>query len=501
MREHYLVMNDINKSFNGVKVLKDVSLKIKKGEVHALVGGNGAGKSTMMKILTGVYTADSGTIFVDGEQVKYDSTTDASHYGIRMIFQELSLIPTMTVAENIFLNQKPKDKGLQIINNKQMEKKAAKLLSEFDIDLDPSRVVNTLGVGYCQLVEITKALSQDAKILVLDEPTASLTESETQILFDIVKKLKARGVTMIYISHRMHEIFQITDSITIMRDGQHIITDETKNFDMDSVIHHMLGSTTIEKAFKRMHREKKPSNENILEVKNLHINDKINNISFQLKKGEVLGFAGLMGSGRTEIAEAIFGINPAKGGEILVEDKPVKIRQVKDAIDAGIALIPEDRRRQGLVLIHSVKNNMIMPVVDRLKKYFRLDEKRIETIVQSKIDELAIKTDGGDKVVSLLSGGNQQKVVIAKWLETGPKVLMMDEPTAGVDIGAKGEIIDMIRHLADQGNSCILISSELSELMAICDRIIVLKDGKITREMNGDDIASEEVLQHAIQQA
>ncbi|QTH44183.1 sugar ABC transporter ATP-binding protein [Cohnella sp. LGH] len=500
MSEYILEMDGINKSFNGVKVLKNVGLKIKKGEVHALVGGNGAGKSTMMKILTGVYTADSGTIRIGGEPVKFESAQDSSRYGVRMIFQELSLVPTMTVAENIFLNQKPKAKGLPIINNRQMEKKAAELLREFEIDLDPSRVVNTLGVGYCQLVEIAKALSRDAKILVLDEPTASLTEAETQILFGIVRKLKAGGVTMVYISHRMHEIFQITDSITIMRDGQHIITDNTKNFSMDSIIHHMLGSTTVEKAFKRMHRERKPSNANILEVKRLHINDKLKDVSFELKKGEVLGFAGLMGSGRTEIAEAIFGITPAKSGDIIVDHKPVKIRNVKDAIDVGIALIPEDRRRQGLVLIHTVKDNMILPVVDKLKKGLGLDKKRVENIVQSKIGELAIKTDNSNKVISLLSGGNQQKVVIAKWLEIGPKVLMMDEPTAGIDIGAKGEIIDMIRRLADQGNSFILISSELSELMAICDRIIVLKDGRITGELNGDEIPSEEVLQHAIQQ-
>lgn len=497
MHEHYLVMNNINKSFNGVHVLKDVNLKVKKGEVHALVGGNGAGKSTLMKILTGVYTADSGSIYIDGKQAKYDSVKGASQYGIRMIFQELSLIPTMTVAENIFLNQ---ENGLQIINNKKMEKKAAELLSEFDIDLDPSRVINTLGVGYCQLVEITKALSRDAKILVLDEPTASLTESETRVLFEIVRKLKAKGVTMIYISHRMHEIFQITDSITIMRDGQLVITDRTENLDLDAVIHHMLGSTTIEKAFKRMDRKRKPSDENVLEVRNLHINDKIRNVHFQLKKGEVLGFAGLMGSGRTEIVEAIFGIRPARGGEILLNSNPVKINRVKDAIDAGIALIPEDRRRQGLVLIHTVTTNMIMSVIDKLKKYFRLDKKRIDKIVKSRIEELDIKTDSGNKIVSLLSGGNQQKVVIAKWLETGPKVLMMDEPTAGVDIGAKGEILDMVRHLADQGNSFIIISSELSELMAICDRILVLKDGKITRELNGDDIESEQVLHRAIQQ-
>ncbi|WP_134698708.1 sugar ABC transporter ATP-binding protein [Ammoniphilus sp. YIM 78166] len=499
MSEYILEMKDINKSFNGNKVLDHVNLKIRKGEVHALVGGNGAGKSTMMKILTGVYRCDSGAIRINGQPVKIEAAQDANAQGIRMIFQELSLIPTMTVAENIYLNHKVKEKGLQIINNKQLERKAADLLSEFNIDLDPGQVVNELGVGYCQLIEIAKALSLEAKILIMDEPTASLTEAETQILFGIVQKLKDKGVTIIYISHRMHEIFQITDSISIMRDGRHVITAETKSLDIESIIQHMLGSTSAENTFKRIKRETKPDGSIILEVKHLQINNKLRDVSFQLKKGEVLGFAGLMGSGRTEIAEAIFGIHPAKGGEIRLDNHPIQVRCVQDAVDAGIALIPEDRRRQGLVLIHSVKDNMVLPVLDKLKRHLHLDRKRMEQTVASRIDELAIKTDGIDKIISLLSGGNQQKVVIAKWLETNPKVLIMDEPTAGVDIGAKGEIIDMIRRLADSGSSVILISSELAELMAICDRVIVLKDGRITGELDGDEIYSEEVLQHAIQ--
>lgn len=500
MSGYILEMENINKAFNGIKVLDNVNLKIKKGEVHALVGGNGAGKSTMMKILTGVYSCDSGTIRINGQPVKINFTKDSNQHGIRMIFQELSLIPTMTVAENIFLNQKPKEKGLQIINNKQMERRAAELLREFEIDIDPGQVVNELGVGYCQLVEIAKALSLEAKILIMDEPTASLTESETQLLFGIVQKLKSKGVTIIYISHRMHEIFQITDSITVLRDGKHVITTESKNLDMESIIHHILGSTSVEKAFKRMYRETKPDGKIILEVKHLHINEKLMDVSFYLKKGEVLGFAGLMGSGRTEIAEALFGINPAKSGQIILDNQQITVNRVKDAVDAGIAYIPEDRRKQGLVLIHSVKDNMILPVMDKLKKGLFLNKKRVENTVNSRISELAIKTDSMNKTISLLSGGNQQKVVIAKWLETNPKVLIMDEPTAGVDIGAKGEIIDMIRRLADSGNSVILISSELAELMAICDRIIVLKDGRITGELDGDQIESEDVLQHAIQQ-
>ncbi|PGY11934.1 sugar ABC transporter ATP-binding protein [Bacillus sp. AFS031507] len=499
MSEYILEMENINKSFNGIQVLHNINLKIKKGEVHALVGGNGAGKSTMMKILTGVYTSDSGTVKVNRQPIKISSTKDSSQHGIRMIFQEMSLIPTMTVAENIFLNQKVKEKGLQIINKKELERRAAELLEAFEIDVDPGTTVNTLGVGYCQLIEIAKALSLEAKILVMDEPTASLTEAETQILFGIVEKLKKKGVTIIYISHRMHEIFQITDTITVMRDGRHVITTETKSLTMESIIHHLLGSTSVEKAFKRIKREKKLTGSNILEVKNLSINDKIKDIEFSLKKGEIIGFAGLMGSGRTEIAEAIFGLNPAKEGEIILDNQKVKIKSVKDGINAGIALIPEDRRRQGLVLIHSVKDNMVLPVISKLRKGFVVDKKRVAEKVNSYIDELSIKTDSMNKVISLLSGGNQQKVVIAKWLETNPKVLIMDEPTAGVDIGAKGEIVNVIRSLADKGLGVILISSELAELMAICDRIIVLKDGRITGELDGEQIHSEAELEHAIQ--
>jgi ribose transport system ATP-binding protein len=500
MSEYILEMENINKSFNGIQVLHNINFKVKKGEVHALVGGNGAGKSTMMKILTGVYTSDSGTIKVDREQIKISSTNDASQHGIRMIFQEMSLIPTMTVAENIFLNQKVKGKGLQIINKREMEKRASELLEAFEIDVDPGAIVNTLGVGYCQLIEIAKALSLDAKILVMDEPTASLTEAETQILFGIVEKLKKKGVTIIYISHRMHEIFQITDSITVMRDGRHILTTETKNLTMESIIEHLLGSTSAEKLFKRIKREKKPADSNILEVKNLTINDKIKNINFSLKKGEIIGFAGLMGSGRTEIGESIFGLKPPKEGEIILDNQKVKIKSVKDAINAGVALIPEDRRRQGLVLMHSVKDNMVLPVLKQFKKGLVIDKEHVEETVKSRIAELSIKTDSINKTISLLSGGNQQKVVIAKWLETNPKVLIMDEPTAGVDIGAKGEIINVIRTLANKGLGVILISSELAELMAICDRIIVLKDGRITGELDGDQIQSEAELEHAIQQ-
>lgn len=498
MNQFAFEMEGINKSFNGIKVLENVSFRLKRGQVHALVGGNGAGKSTLMKILTGVYSCDSGIIKVNGEEVRIHGTNDAKHHGIRMIFQELSLIPTLTVAENIFLTNEPKKAGY-VIDKKEMITRIKALLQNLGISIDPNAVVNTLGVGYCQMIEIAKALSQDASILVMDEPTASLSESETAILFDLVQKLKNSGVSIIYISHRMNEIFQIADEITVLRDGKNVITAETKELTMGTIIEHIIGKS-VEKAFEWKAGNYKGDRSNVLEVKGLDINPKIRDISFELKKGEVLGIGGLMGSGRTEILEAISGIGKRIKGDIYLDGKKVNITNVKNAIKEGIVLVPEDRRRQGLVLMHTVKANITLPILKRLKKAIYIDNKRANNIVSESIKEFNIKTDNMNKEVRLLSGGNQQKVVIAKCLKTSPKVLLLDEPTAGVDIGAKGEIIDIIRRFADQGMGVIIVSSELAELLAVSDRIIVLKDGKVTGEMDRRDIKSEEVLQHAIQQ-
>lgn len=497
MSQYMLELESIYKSFSGVSVLEDVSLKIKPGQVHALIGGNGAGKSTLMKILTGVYSCENGEIKLNGKTIKIHNPNDAKSHGIRMIYQELSLVPTLTVAENIYLTNEPMKMGC-VINKNDMLSKTERLLHDLGINVSPNDRISSLGVGYCQLVEIAKALSLEASILVMDEPTASLSESETVVLFEIIRKLKEKGVSIIYISHRMNEIFQVADEITILRDGKCIITEASKNLNMEKVIEYMIG-LNVEKTFEWKERNYTGDDSYVLEVQGLDVNARIKGISFNLKKGEVLGVAGLMGSGRTEILQSLFGIRKKINGNIHVNGKKVDIRNVQDAINEGIVLVPEDRRRQGLVLIHSVKENIVLPNLRKLLKAFVIDVKRSSNIVLESIKELAIKTDGMDKQVRLLSGGNQQKVVIAKWLKTDPKVLLLDEPTAGVDVGAKGEIIDIIRNFADTGRGVILVSSELAELLAVCDRIIILNKGIMTGELSRKEIKSEEVLQHAIQ--
>lgn len=496
--DYILKMDGIDKSFSGVKVLDNVSFHLKKGQVHALVGGNGAGKSTLMKILTGVYTRDAGTIEVDGKPVNFSGYRDASNAGIRMIYQELSLIPTLTVAENIFLNQEKK-KGNLFLDDRTMVASAQNLLSTFGINISPTAVVNTLGVGYCQLVEIAKALAKEAKVLVMDEPTASLSESEVVVLFDIVQRLKKDGVSIVYISHRMNEILKIADEVTVLRDGKNVITAPSSELTVQSIVNYMMGDKG-QKVFGWQKRDYQGSGEILLEVDNLTINNWIKDLSFQVKKGEVLGLAGLMGSGRTEIVESLFGIRKYQKGRILIDGKEVRINNVQKAIDAGLALVPEDRRRQGLILMHSVKQNVTLPLLKDLKRKVFINDRKANLVTRESIEDLQIKTDGINKITQLLSGGNQQKIVIAKWLRRKPKLLLLDEPTAGIDIGAKGEIISIIREFADQGNSVILISSEIAELYAICDRIIVLKKGQITAEFHREDIESEEVIQHAIQE-
>jgi ribose transport system ATP-binding protein len=490
-------MKNISKSFNGIKVLDSVHFSVNKGEVHALMGGNGAGKSTLMKILTGVYTLDQGEIYIEGKQVSIQSPDDARKNKISMIFQEFSLIPTLTVAQNIFLTREAKT-SFGLLDDKECVKRTEQLLKELEVDLDPNEVVGNLGVGYWQMTEIAKALSHEAKILIMDEPTASLTKKETEVLFSFINKLKAKGYSIIYISHRMDEIFEICDRITILRDGKHVATEDCKKIDLATVIQHFVGSE-IDKAFEWKERSYSLNATPVLEVRRLSSGTKVKDVSFKIFPGEILGVAGLMGSGRSEMVRSIFGIDPQDSGEILVNGKKQTIKSAADAIKAGIALIPEDRRIQGLVLEHSVKENMILPILSKIKKGWFLDEKKANDIVNHFVKKLNIKTDDIFKTTNLLSGGNQQKIVLAKWLANDPTVLILDEPTIGVDIVAKTEIIDVIRNLADSGKAILVISSELSELLAVSDRVIVMHEGKIVKELNRKEIHSEEELQHAIQ--
>lgn len=499
MSQAILEMKNIKKIFGSSTVLNDVNFTLKKGEVHALIGSNGAGKSTLMKIMTGVYVADGGEIYVEGELKKILSSKDAKENGIAMIFQELSLVQTMTVAENIFLGQEITKGYLR--DTKKMTEDAVKVLEELGLDIDPNIQVNQLSVGMSQMVEIAKAISKNAKILVLDEPTASLSESEKEHLFKIIRELKAKGVSMVYISHRMNEILEISDSFTILRDGKLVVSDKIKNVDLDAIISYMVGGENSQKKFEWVERSYDVNGEDLLKLEHVSINEKINDISFSLKKGEILGIAGLMGSGRTEILEAIFGLRQKLGGTIELEGKALEHKSPIDAIKNKFALIPEDRRKQGLVLQHSVKENAILPVIKRLVKSNKVtvDEALANELVKANIERLNVVTSDINKTIGLLSGGNQQKIVLAKWLNTSPKVLMLDEPTAGVDIGAKSEIISIIREFADEGNGVIFVSSELTELLAVCDRIITIFDGKITGELDRKEIATEEELQIAIQ--
>lgn len=496
-----LKMEGINKSFGDARVLKNVHFELKHGEIHALVGGNGAGKSTLMKIITGVYTLDSGKIYVNGKETVIEKPLDAKNQGIAMIFQELSLIQSMTVAENIFLGTEIVRHGVRDI--KQMRQKTEAVLKRLGIDVDPDTKVSELSVGVSQMVEIAKAVSKDAKILVFDEPTAALSDSETVRLFEMMEQLKKEGVSMVYISHRMNEILNICDRITILKDGEYITTKETEEMTLDKIVSYMMGGASGGgHKFEWVSRQYDETAPDVLTVEHLDINDKIKDISFSLKPGEILGFAGLMASGRTEIMETLFGQRRRRGGTVKLEGKEVHVKNTAQAVSAGFALIPEDRRKEGLVLIHSIKDNAVLPVLSRLAKMKIFNNEKLEKkIVEENIRQLSVKAEHIDQPIGLLSGGNQQKIVIAKWMNTHPKVMMLDEPTAGVDIGAKGEILEIIRKFADQGHGVLFVSSELTEMMAICDRIITIYDGRITGQLCRKDIKSEEELQNAIQKS
>ncbi len=492
-------MTGISKSFSGVRVLHGVDFDVRQGEVHALVGGNGAGKSTLMKILQGVYTPDEGEIAVDGQPAVIRSPHDARALGIGMIFQEFSLIPTLTVAQNIFLGHEPRGAG-GLIDDRASARRARELFAELQEEIDPNARMMDLGTGYWQLTEIAKALAQDARVLIMDEPTSSLTATEAHSLFALVQRLKERGISIIYISHRMDEIFRITDRITVLRDGRHVLTADTSALTMNQVIDAIVGQS-MEQAFEWRERSVDRSGAPLLQVRNLSAGKRVQDVSFDLYPGEILGLAGLMGSGRTELARAIFGIDRVDRGEVLIRGKRTEIGNPEEAITAGVSLVPEDRRTQGLVLDHSVKSNLLLPLLDRLDHAGIIDDRRGDQMAGSIVADLRIKTRSIGTTVRLLSGGNQQKVVIGKWLATEPDILIMDEPTAGVDIQAKTEILGVIRALADRGKGIIVITSELVELLAVSDRLLVLRDGHVVREIDRRDIRTEEELHRAVQGA
>ena len=489
-------LKNVHKSFGGVSVLNGVDFDLQKGSVHALVGQNGAGKSTMMKILTGVYTCDSGAIYIDGSKVKMNSYSDAVSHGISLIFQELSLIPTLTVAENIFLNREILEGPF--LDKKSMERKAHKLLQSLDIDVDVHSRVEDLDVGVCQMIEIAKALSVNAKVLILDEPTASLSEKETAHLFTLINSLKQRGVSMIYISHRMAEIFKICDTITVLRNGSIVTTKPTRDYSLTGLIEDMIGRKTAALTTADEELASKYTGRPLMTVEHLNCGSRLKDVSFELREGEVLGLAGLMGSGRTEVVESLFGLNKDASGQVTINGQPYEIKGVRHAIDSGLALIPEDRRREGLVLMHSVEENLIVPIFDKLKRGLLLESKKVADIAERSISDMAIKTHSRKTPAFNLSGGNQQKIVVGKWLNSAPSVLLLDEPTAGVDVGSKREIIDKVRDFVGENRAAIFISSDILELISACDRFIVFYDGKVTATYDRSEI-TEEVLQYAIQ--
>lgn len=491
-----LEMRAIEKQFNRNPVLKQIHFSLRKGEVHALMGGNGAGKSTLMKILTGVCMADTGDILIDGKQVVIDSPKTSEALGIAMIFQEFSLVPTLTVAQNIYLNREPRRAAGLLIDDAELVRRAKAILDELGEDIDPNAPVSSLSVGMCQIVEIAKALSKNARILIMDEPTSSISEAEVERLLNFVRRLKANGISIIYISHRMSEIFSLCDRVTVLRDGENVRTEDCEKLTMESLIDAMLGSS-VGASMHWQARSHTLGTAPALELAGLARQPHFSGINLQVYPGEIVGLAGLMGSGRTEIMETIFGLHSPSAGEVRVNGKVVQ--GMVEVIEAGVTLVPENRRTQGLVLSHSVLDNFMLPNLRLFQRWGVVQLPWAYKAVKEFIQSLSIKVDHPHKMVGLLSGGNQQKVVLAKWLARAPRVLLLDEPTIGVDIGAKADTIQLVRKLAAQGSAILVVSSEFEELLAISDRLIVLRDGRTTQVLDRTEIESEEMLHHTVQ--
>lgn len=482
-------MKGIYKSFGTNQVLKDAGFVLKDGEIHALMGENGAGKSTLMKILTGVYTKDAGTILVDGQEVHYKNPQEAEKAGIVFIYQELNVLFDMTVEENLFMG-KEITKRFGFCDRKAMRKKAQEFLDRLGVKIPVTAAMSDLSVGQQQMVEICKALMVDAKVLIMDEPTAALTQSETEVLFEVMHNLRDKGVSIVYISHRMEEIFEMCDRITILRDGEYVGTKPIPELTMDDVVQMMIGREIGE----RYPQRNVKLGEEVLRVEGLSHAKLFHDVSFSVRAGEVLGVSGLMGAGRTEIMHAIFGNLPVTGGKIYINGKETTIRNPREAIAAGIGFITEDRKTEGLLLEKSIAENIEIANLNRVSRRGVISKKTSDELVQRGIQEFRVKCFGPDHECHNLSGGNQQKVVLAKWIYTGPKILILDEPTRGVDIGAKKEIYSVINDLAAQGVAVILVSSELPEVLGMSDRIMVVWEGKVTGIVNGKDADQAKIM-------
>ena len=486
-------MEGISKAFSGNRVLENVEFTIKQGEVHALMGENGAGKSTLMKILTGIYQRDSGTVLLKGNEVHFKNAKEAENAGIAVIHQELNIIPHLTVAENMFLGKELTVGKLGITRDKEMKRKTKEYLNRLGIEIDPTKEAGQLSVGQQQMIEIARAVAAKTEVLIMDEPTAALTDREIETLFKVITSLKKEGVGIVYISHRMEEIFEICDRISVLRDGQFIGVKVTNETSFDEIVKMMVGRQLGDRY---PERDTKIGSER-LKVENLTCKGKFENISFAVNQGEILGVAGLMGAGRTEIMEAIFGFLPIQDGKISIDGQITSIRSPYDAIQSGIGFITEDRKSKGLVIGLSVRENFSITNLNRISKNSIISTTKELSFVDEMIEKLRVKTSGREQIVKSLSGGNQQKIVIGKWLGINPKILILDEPTRGVDVGAKKEIYQLMNDLTKQGVAIIMVSSELPEILGMSDRILVVHEGKISAVINKTDADQEIIMQAA----
>ena len=489
MSEQYLLeMKGICKSFPGVKALQNVELQLKAGEVHALLGENGAGKSTLIKVLGGIYHAEEGEIIIDGQKVNIDGVVAARQAGISIVHQELVLVPYMTVAENIFLGREPGTK--MNVDRRKMVEEAQKLLDTYEMNIDANTLVERLTIAQQQMVEIVKAISFNSKILVLDEPTSSISDKEVGFLFNTMRNLTKAGVGIIYISHKMSELAEICDRVTVMRDGQTVGTKVVKETTTDDLIALMVGRE-LTNYYTRDYLE---PGEVILKCEHISDGKMAKDASFELHKGEIIGFAGLVGAGRSETMKAIFGLAPHATGDVYVKGQKVKIKSPIDALKYGIALVPENRKEEGLYKVQSVRFNSTIEVLGSFIRHLHVNGKKEEEITQKYIDMMKTKTPSQDQIIGNLSGGNQQKVMIGRWLATNPEILILDEPTRGVDVGAKAEIYAIMNELVKQGMSIIMISSELPEIINMSDRIYVMNEGRVTGCLDHDTVTQESIM-------
>ncbi|MGX4670546.1 sugar ABC transporter ATP-binding protein [Cerasibacillus sp. JNUCC 74] len=490
----FIVMKDISKSFSGNQVLRQVDFRIKRGEIHALMGENGAGKSTLVKILTGIYQKDEGEIFLEGEKITFTNPKEAEEKGISMIHQELNIIPQLSVMENMFLGKEITYGKTGILNKQEMKQRTKESLAKLGVEsISPEDIAGNLSVGQQQMIEIARTLATNAELLVMDEPTAALTDREIERFFNVIKKLKAEGVSIIYISHRMEEIFEICDRITVLRDGEYIGTEKIADTSFQAIVKMMVG---------REIGERYPTRSNsigntVFEAKALACDNIVNDVSFFVKQGEILGVAGLMGAGRSELMEAIFGFRKLTKGTIYINGKKVDIKHPNDAVKAGIGFITEDRKSKGLVIDASIKENIALTNLKTLSKKGVIYKRKERDLVKRLMEKLKVRATSEEQIVKSLSGGNQQKVVLAKWLGIRPKILILDEPTRGVDIGAKKEIYTIINELSKNGVAIIMVSSELPEVLGVSDRVMVMHEGKITAFFDRTEVDQEKIMMAA----